>query len=264
MEARSLLEYRHSQRSRNVRTVRGYPHQTRERRGLHPQGDRERRRFAQGAGLQAVRRAGGPEGQDQGSALRGLRRREGLRRPPADRALQEVRRRGGAAARLARAPQLEARRALGGPGAFLALLPAGAAEALSARGAVGVLQRVLAQARLDGNAQGLRESARREGEARDDRVGLERTALGEPGTDEVRRGLAVVEITAIPRPHQRALVGSDAVAQLELGQIALRLAHEQVEVVVVEPAPRARRIVLGHIEYLSQHGPAPCPVTDSQ
>src|SRR5262249_43295512 len=96
----------------HVRPVRRPAHQARERRSLHPKGGRERRRLAQGARMQAVRRARGPEGQDPADALRGVRGREGLRSAPADRALQEVRRRGGAAARLARAPQLEARRAL--------------------------------------------------------------------------------------------------------------------------------------------------------
>src|SRR6185503_6757775 len=80
----------------------------RERRRLHEEARRQRRGRAQGAGLQAVRRAGRSEGQDQSDAVRDLQRREGVRGAPADAALQEVRRRSGAAARLPRALDLEA------------------------------------------------------------------------------------------------------------------------------------------------------------
>src|SRR5256885_10053966 len=135
-------------------------------------------------------------------------------------------------------------------------LPVGAAEARTARGAFGVLQGVLAQARLEREAQRLGQPARCALEAREDRIATERVAGGELRPDEARgvRYPAVVVETLAADPCQRPFVRTDAVAQLERGQLAPRLAQEKVEVIVVEPAPLARRVVLQHAENLFQHG----------
>src|SRR5204862_192900 len=81
-------------------------HQGRQRRPLHEAGAGKRAARAQGARLQAVRRAGRSARPHAGHAVRGLRRRAGVRSPSADGAFQEIPRRGGAAARLAAAPRL--------------------------------------------------------------------------------------------------------------------------------------------------------------
>src|SRR5207302_7939348 len=86
------------------------PHQAGKRRRLHEAGPGKRAERAQGARLQAVRRAGRSARSRAGHAVRGLHRRAGLRGAPADSAFQEVPRRGGAAARLALAPCLAPRR----------------------------------------------------------------------------------------------------------------------------------------------------------
>src|SRR5882672_6787837 len=123
-------------------------------------------------------------------------------------------------------------------------LPVGAAEARAARRALGVSQGVLAQTPLQRQAHRLGQPGRRLLEARDDRIGLERVAGREARPDEVPGRLAVVVEAPAPGPHQGPLVGVDAVAELERGQFLALLAHVQIEVIVVEPAPHARRVVL--------------------
>src|SRR5712692_6029937 len=128
------------------------------------------------------------------------------------------------------------------------LLPVGAAKARAARGDLGLVLRVLAQARSQREAQHLGQPIGNALEARDDRIGLERAAI--------------VEIAAARAPHQGPLAGIDAVAELERSQLAGRLPHEQVEIIVVEPAPLARGVVLQYAQNLSQHGNASarCPL----
>src|SRR5438094_8688547 len=65
-------------------------------------------------------------------------------------------------------------------------LPVGAAKTRTARGAFGVLQGVLAQARLQCRAQRLGQPARCALEAREDGIAAERTARGELRPDEAR------------------------------------------------------------------------------
>src|SRR5712692_6612672 len=137
-------------------------------------------------------------------------------------------------------------------------LPVGAAKTRAARRALGVLQGVLEQVRLQRQAQRLGQPARGALEARDDRIGPRRVAGGEPCADELpARRVAVVEVALAPSPGQGLLVGVDAVAEFERNQLVARLADEQVEVIVVVPAPLARRVVLQYAEDLSQHRNAP-------
>src|SRR5258706_23302 len=157
----------------------------------------------------------------------------------------------------------DSRRLQGPAPAFLgfaaALLPGGAAKARAARGALGVLQGVLAQPYLQRQAHRLGQLARGVLEALDDRVRLDRVAGGEARPDEFpgRGRPAVVAVGLALAPHQGPLLGVDAVAELERSQLPARLAHEQVEVVVVKPAPLARGVVLQYVENLSQHHNAP-------
>jgi hypothetical protein len=52
----------------------------------------------------------------------------------------------------------------------------------------------------------------------------------------------VEEATAFV-PYQRALGGVDAVAELEKSHLSLGLPDEQVEVVIVKPAPASGRVI---------------------
>src|SRR5258708_18836060 len=140
-----------------------------------------------------------------------------------------------------------------------ALLPGSAAKTRAARGTPAVLRGSFAQPLFHGQAHRLGQLARGTLEARDDRIGFDRVAGGEPRPDEVPGGgrPAVVEVALAQAPHQGPLLGVDAVAELERSQFGARLAHEQVEVVVVEPAPLARGVVLQYVEDLSQHRNSP-------
>jgi hypothetical protein len=62
-----------------------------------------------------------------------------------------------------------------------------------------------------------------------------------------------VEEAALAVPDQGPLAGVAAIAELEQGDIALRLPDEQIEVLVVEPAALGGRVV-GDPGDLFQHG----------
>src|SRR3954462_446312 len=66
------------------------------------------------------------------------------------------------------------------------------------------------------------------------------------------RHRAVVEETALPVPDQRTVARVRPVAELKQGELALRLPDEQIEVIVVEPAP-LRGWVVGDSDDFLKH-----------
>src|SRR5207302_641794 len=68
----------------------------------------------------------------------------------------------------------------------------------------------------------------------------------------LRRRRAVLEKTAFLVPHQGALCCILAIAELDQRQLGVGLPHEQIEIIVVKPAPPGRRVV-GHSENFFQH-----------
>src|SRR5262245_40394503 len=61
--------------------------------------------------------------------------------------------------------------------------------------------------------------------------------------NDVPRCGTIVEETALAVPDQRAFAGVPAIAELEQGDLAVRLPDEQIEVLVVEPAALGGRVV---------------------